>query len=154
MIKIDRGYLQELTGVRKILELDAFGGFFKLASGSSKLKGLKKITEKLAEIHDASHDRNMQVMVCEENFFKTLIEIKANRFISDFYSKLFFTCSVLDLYCLIDETDFITNKKILILSMSEYLFSGDREQLTRLLNDSYHAVIDMYLEALKMLELP
>ncbi len=154
MVKIDRKYLEELTDVRMRLEIDAAANYIEADNDPVILLKIQTIVRSLSVIPDPGAKSGQQVIDLEKDFFEILFLSKPNRFIRDFYSRLFFTFSVLDNYCMMDTSDFAYNKYVLLTSLLESLIKRVPEEFNSALNDYYGSNVDIYIEAIEMLEFP
>ncbi len=154
MVKIDREYINELIDVKKTLELDALDSLMMLSHDTDIFDKLKEIAEELATIPGIEEGQCNQISNLESDFFKTVIEVKKNRFTDDFYTRLVFICSIIDFYCLTDGADVVANRQSLIVSLSEHLFNKEREMVIELVNNYYTQIAEIYIEAMELLDFP
>ena len=156
MVAIDRKYIAELTETREILELKALEHLWQSPQPAPIWKRLNRIRSLFDCILEkqGKTDRETDFWPLDEELYRSIVANQNNRFVSQFYSIIYFVFTLHYQWCLSEESGHVDSVLALDREFLENILQREKEASADIVRRHCEIARTLFAEAVHMLTFP
>ena len=156
MVRIDRDYVAELTETRKRFEVGALESLWDLPGSSPAWSQIKRIALELVQLSELAESsiNESQVWKLDEVFHQSLIDCQSNRFLSQFYSTIYFVFTLHYQWCLSEGSSHVDLVLAQSVELSTTIIQHQKKESRKILDRHCDTARDLFFKAIEMLSFP